>query len=272
MREIISEDNYLAEYVNKDFYVCVMSVLGDRSDQQDSTGVCINSHDGMIVVCDGMGGHECGKMASNTAVNDAIESYSELRKNVNEDALRKLANQLDIKISGLKHEDGTRMVSGTTLALVCITEDNLYWVSAGDTRIYLIRGNTMVQVTTDHNYRLLLRERLNAGEISQAEYDAEEKNGDILVSYLGAGELPVIDSNSEPFKLRGNDRILICSDGLYRVLDDSKLRRELMREDKSLKQTLIDIEEKAAKKAFEENMKRDNTTAVLIQFKEKNIV
>ena len=92
----------------------------------------------------------------------------------------------------------------------------MYWVSAGDSRIYVLRAGQMVQITTDHNYFFQLNEMLRNGEIDREQYRIEAQEGEALISYVGMGGLQWKDISRAPFVLRPKDTILICSDGLYR--------------------------------------------------------
>ena len=68
-------DNYSCFDENEFFQIALLSVLGDRDEQQDSAGYELKQTEGIVCICDGMGGHEGGKMVSNLAVDCLLNSY-----------------------------------------------------------------------------------------------------------------------------------------------------------------------------------------------------
>lgn len=104
-------------------------------------------------------------------------------------------------------------------------EEQLYWLSVGDSRIYIIRDQEMSQVNREHNYRLTLQESLKSGLITREQYEEEEKKSqaDALISYLGISRLNLMDINRAPLKMMDGDIVLLCSDGLFKTLNDSQI-------------------------------------------------
>ena len=116
-------------------------------------------------------------------------------------------------------ETGERLNAGTTLAAAVIHGAHLHFVSVGDSRIYLVRGRNMTRLTEDQNYDMTLRRSLLAGRIGEAEYRREAKYAEALISYIGMNGLKVIGCNAdEETRLLPGDKLLICSDGLYKSL------------------------------------------------------
>jgi len=115
------------------------------------------------------------------------------------------------KVLGLEGE------VGTTLVAAVVKDRQLYWVSVGDSRIYLYRRGIMYQLTTDHDYGRELARQAKAGELSWEEALGHSQR-EALTSYLGLPELPEVHRSTTPMPLAPGDRILLCSDGLYRAL------------------------------------------------------
>ena len=93
----------------------------------------------------------------------------------------------------------------------------LHWIAAGDSRVYLWRAGRLTQVNADHVYAADLDVKVVKGQISEEEA-REDPDRDALTSHLGMTPLRHIDRNLDPHPLFEGDRVLICSDGLYRAL------------------------------------------------------
>ena len=108
---------------------------------------------------------------------------------------------------------------------VIVKDGNLFWGSVGDSRIYLIRDAQILSLTREHNYRLRLSEALKGGRITREQYAKEEKTrqAEALISYIGMGGPALVDTNASPAALRPGDILLLCSDGLYKSLEDSQI-------------------------------------------------
>jgi protein phosphatase len=210
------------------------------------------------VLCDGMGGMADGERASCIAVEglsqdlDALANYQDLPGFL-ENALRKIDRMI-------YQECGEG--SGTTVVTAVILGSDLYWAAAGDSRIYLLRDQRIHRVTRDHNYSLLLEKDVEAGKITREEALAHPQR-EALISYLGSGDVPVIDANHTPIALEHGDMVLLCSDGLYKSLSDEEICANAWH-------FYGDIKEGARRLpliAFETGAgAKDNTSVVLMQY------
>lgn len=260
-------DNYTLFDENTNFEIAFCSVIGGREEQQDCSGYELKDDEGIAVVCDGMGGHEGGKIASTLAVDNLLKAY--LQESPCDDihhVLVETIHKIDEKVSLITKDDGTRMKSGATIVSVVIKKKSLYWISVGDSRIYLYRNSELVRATTDHNYYLWLEQKKANGQISEADYAMEEKKGEALISFLGIGGLPMIDSNESPLELQKDDRIILMSDGLYKLLSDAEISR-IVENFNHIEDTLHALKLKAQRVAKNKNINRDNMTVVLIKIK-----
>ncbi len=261
------KDNYAGSDENALFRLSMLSVLGDREEQQDSLGCDLKLDEGLVVICDGMGGHEGGKIASTVAVDQLLKIYSSDYpcQNIHQ-MLAEAARQIDSRISSLTHPDGIKMQSGSTIIAVHIRKDELHWLSVGDSRIYLFRNGELVRATQDHVYRRLLDEQLDSGKITKKIYDAEMSRGEALVSFLGINGLPQIDSNETPLTLHRDDLILLMTDGLYKLLSDEEIGR-ILGNFVNIDDALKALEAKAQKTAKKTKACRDNMTLALLKIK-----
>lgn len=250
----------------------VSSQIGARQVQQDAAraedALQYLQHGRLLaMMCDGMGGMNGGELASALCIEKMFNAYQ--TKGVNGNIplfFHKLADEIDEAVYNLTDGEGESLNAGSTLTAVIVDGSRLYWVSVGDSRIYLKRGDEIVSVTVDHNYRMLLEEKVQNGDITREEADSDP-NREALVSYMGVGGVQYIDLNPYPVELIDGDCVLLCSDGLYRTLE----KDELM--------TIIDCfpEAQSAAEALTEaavskgRRNQDNTTAVLIRFHDNNL-
>lgn len=224
----------------------------------------------MALVCDGMGGMADGGKASQTAIQMMTQGFKKIEKMPEVDIpafFRQGIKAIDKVIHDFPKEDGKG--SGTTM-VACIAEDNkLYWASVGDSRIYIIRGNEMQQVTRDHNYWLRLMDKVKAGEMTMEEAQAKRRK-EALISFLGIGNVSLMDINTTPFEMKYGDVIMLCSDGITKTLTDSQIKKIITEDSGAVKpdqkaQALVDAATHA------NSHSQDNTTVVLIHFQEKDI-
>lgn len=198
------------------------SSIGARSSQQDTLFVGEKEGYVLAVVCDGMGGMNGGETASALAVQMMAESfYGQSQPDVPE-YLREMAVRMDEAVSSLE-EGGRNLGAGTTIVSVMITQNGVYWLSVGDSRIYLYRNGQMICPVPAHNYRLLLEQRLQAGKITPETYEKELPKAEALISFLGIGGIRRMEMNQSPFIPEPGDQILLCSDGLYKSLSDDRI-------------------------------------------------
>lgn len=261
------KDNTSISDENTVFSIAILSVIGDREEQQDCFGYSLQAEEGIVAICDGMGGHAGGQKASNTAISHLIGNYDNNYPVPDPEAfLREETKTIDQEIHSFRTDDGADLHAGTTLVSVLIRGKLLYWMSVGDSRLYLFRTGELVQVTQDHIYQIVLDGRLENGEISQLEYAREEGRGEALISYLGIGDLQLIDNNTTPFVLKAGDKLLLMSDGLYKAVPDAEIKT-ILGNFKNNSDALQALNLKAGKNAKKAIQNRDNTTAALIQIK-----
>jgi PPM family protein phosphatase len=229
---------------------------------------CIYAHDGVFLVCDGMGGHKAGEVASRLAV-EAIAGF--LRRSEEDpegtwpygydpllphDANRlstaiKLANRIVFRKSVME-DDYTGM--GTTVAAVMVAprQAEMTYAHVGDSRIYRIQSGIMVQLTRDDTWANL-QSAADAGE----EEAAPMRN--VLTKALGAREEVEFAPNN--VVLTDGDIILLCSDGLTNMLPDTRIFEILTSQSSDLEAACRQLTS-----AANEEGGRDNISVVLARY------
>lgn len=207
---------------------CIYSLktdIGKRTEQQDYAYVGQINDIVFAIVCDGMGGKDGGSIASKTAVQLFVESAKEKPiENIPEFFLRTVEKVNDA-VCSLTNNSGIRLNAGTTLTSIIVQKESLYWLSIGDSRLFIFRDGICKQITNDHNYKFILDSQLKKGEITKEFYNLNIHKGSALISYIGLNQLKTIDINFNPFVLKENDVIVLCSDGLYKALSDQEMSR-----------------------------------------------
>ena len=244
------------------------SIIGTREEQQDSYYIGHDKSSLLAVVCDGMGGLTAGNEASDAAVSTIRTLYKKKTEGTCfQDFFCNAVDDMDEAVCNLSRlqKDGRRC--GTTVAAIAVQDDKLFWLSCGDSRIYIIRNDEIVQVTRDHNYRMELDVLLKRNRITAWEYQQKMQNSDALISYIGMGGVDLFDRNSTPFCLRDNDIIILTSDGLYRNLPQN----ELLSMASSDESNLSIIKKMFSRASYNANASQDNTTAILLKYRRKKI-
>ncbi|MGH7988197.1 MAG: PP2C family protein-serine/threonine phosphatase [Candidatus Binataceae bacterium] len=204
------------------FELAALSDIGnERANNEDACGYLVESDtSALFAVADGVGGYEGGEIASAMAIELTLDSYRDNpvawgpAKRLNRAVQR--AN-IEIHNRALVVPELRRMAS--TLTAVVIDDGMLYGAHVGDCRLYLLRAGRMRQLTKDHT---VIAERVRMGLLS-AERARSHPERSALSRSLGHELIVSVDRLSMP--LMTGDRLLLCSDGLYNVLDERALQR-----------------------------------------------
>ena len=167
-------------------------------------------------VADGMGGHMAGDVASQ-AITDALARLplaGDLAQDVDrvDDALLSVNDELRLH-ARTQCQGGT---VGSTVVTVLAEDDVGVVLWAGDSRLYRLRAGQLEQITRDHNP---VSDLLDSGVVSEAEALAADTN--IITRAVGGQASLTLDV--AVFDLDGDDTLLLCSDGLYREIDQAAL-------------------------------------------------
>ena len=198
--------------------------------EKNEDNVLISSDLSLGVVADGMGGHSAGEIASNIAVSVLAETVRKIntgalkipdnflpKLSLSERKILLAANLANAAIYSTAQSADTYRMMGTTLTGVLL-EDNLATaVHVGDSRLYLLRNDKIIQITTDHS---LAMEHIRRGLLTKAEAD-HSKIQNILTRAMGIKKN--IDFDLLKFPVHEGDILLLCSDGLYKGLSEEQI-------------------------------------------------
>ncbi len=174
------------------------------------------------IVCDGMGGHMAGDIASARAISvisDYIKkSYSpKMNSSAVENLLRGAVDSANTEIYDLAHSSPDFEGMGTTVVIAFIIGNLAHIIHVGDSRAYLLRADEIEQLTTDHS---IVQAMLLRGEISEDEAKIHPRKN-VIYRALGIADSVMCDYN---IALKPeNVSILLCSDGLSNLVDESIL-------------------------------------------------
>ncbi|HAS6104356.1 serine/threonine-protein phosphatase [Vibrio vulnificus] len=211
------------------------------------------------VVADGMGGHSAGDVASQMLV-DRIERFVLDTPDFGIDELRQMIEVANREIFQYAqvHLDGKTM--GSTVVLLFLQDGYFHCLWVGDSRIYLLRDNHLVQKTRDHSQVMELVEQ---GLL--VEEDAEKHPlANVITRAVGVEETVRIDQQSG--QLLHGDQFLLCSDGLTKELSNSEIHQIMCAD--SVNQSGLALLHAALVRGA-----NDNVTCALIKVaKEKQLV
>jgi formylglycine-generating enzyme required for sulfatase activity/serine/threonine protein phosphatase PrpC len=175
--------------------------------EADNGDVC-----SLIIMADGMGGHAAGNVASNMVVATFNKTFqgnfpTDDVAEVLTDALNRSNDQIRASVK----ETPALRGMGCTMVTAYVQDNNLYWVSVGDSHLYLIRDRELIKQNADHSYGAYLDMMKEQG------MEIDEQAGmsrNMLMSAMTGEEISSIDVSETPIKLRPGDRVIVASDGL----------------------------------------------------------
>jgi len=211
------------------------------------------------IVADGMGGHQAGEVASRLATETISEyinnrytdelSYGDLKV-----MLIKAVEEANKRILAESRKSSTKIGMGTTLVMCFIINNKVIVTHVGDSRLYLLRKNSIHKVTKDHS---LVAELVKEGKITEKEaLTHPQKN--IITRALGTDSTVEIDICE--FDLIDRDIILLCTDGLSNMLTDDEIFKTVSESENVI------ISPKNLVDRSNENGGTDNITAVVLKY------
>ncbi|MDH3411461.1 MAG: SUMF1/EgtB/PvdO family nonheme iron enzyme [Gammaproteobacteria bacterium] len=182
----------------------LITYLDDDAGQSNSSA--------LVVMADGMGGHAAGNIASNLVVSTFNKSFTggfgrQDPPKILREALQKSNTAIAESIKETPALDGM----GCTMVTAVLTKSKVFWLSVGDSHMYLVRDGELKKKNEDHSYGGYLDRMKSQG------MDIEPEPGlsrNMLMSAVTGDEIADVDCPSKGFQLLPGDRVIVCSDGL----------------------------------------------------------
>lgn len=237
-----------------------ISNQGARNYQEDSFGFSsfekenVKNQGFTAVVADGMGGLSGGDRISSYVVSAMLEMQKE--RNVTTPVHIHLAQSLRA-INSSVLASGIR--GGSTAVVVMCLPCGIHWCTAGDSRVYLFRDGKLTALNEDSDYFNILIEQVISGDMNYDEADENTKK-DALAQYVGFKGGITPDGNTKPLVPRKNDKLLLCSDGVYNALTSAEISESLTFE---AAEAANIIENRVLAKGYST---QDNFTAIVLEF------
>lgn len=252
--------------LSTDIKICNLHNIGMRLTQQDS--FCISDYQNlqlrkkkgiMAVLADGMGGLSNGAQLSAVITSSLLMAFDQEHAVLDEndfldELLSSLYEQVDDFIAGCEE------ACGSTLLLVWIFNDHLHYRAIGDSRIYLVRNQQLLQINREHTYGQELDEAaLQSGDWQTAVSDQRKA----VTSYLGMSREELqVDRNAHFLQLYPKDIIALFSDGVFHTLQKDELLSSMNKIDPC---EICDMLQK--KIMNKQKQKQDNYTAIVLTYK-----
>jgi len=194
----------------------------------------IEAHGWLGIVADGLGGHLRGDLASRLAVETTREYfYQRSRDPDTGDRLRNAVERANEVIRRKGDESPSTAEMASTITAAVIEGTKLTVAQVGDSRGYLIRNSRLRRITHDHS---LVDELVRTGGLTP-EQAANHPSRNVITRALGTRWTVQVDIFSED--LHHDDVVLLCSDGLYRTVDESEMARALISEPQPAAESLV---------------------------------
>src|SRR5579884_2134680 len=173
----------------------------------------------LAVVADGMGGYEGGQEASQMAIRAVLEAYERANGGDPQAALLTGLQAAHRRILDYAVQHPGMYGMGTTCTAASIVDAQLFFAHVGDSRLYLIRDDSITRLTRDHSYV----QRLVETGLLKPEDAEQHPQRHILTAALGVGVELVADAPTTAVPLRAGDVLVLCTDGLWGLVGDHEL-------------------------------------------------
>ncbi len=204
------------------------------------------------VLCDGIGGHRAGEVAAELAVDTLSQVVADSDGNNPVGTLQQAISTASDRIYNLAQSDPSQQGMGSTCVCALIIDQKLYAATVGDSRLYLLRGDAIRQLSTDHTW---IQEALERGLIKPDDVNGHP-NAHIIRRFLGSPNPPPADfrlrltgkentsqaEGNQGVRLRPGDLLLLCSDGLTDLVSEQEIQNILKAESgEAAAQKLVDL-------------------------------
>ncbi|MBF0584818.1 MAG: serine/threonine-protein phosphatase [Magnetococcales bacterium] len=231
--------------------------IGGRDEQQDRSAQFVSPKGDacLVVVADGMGGHQGGALAAQTVVDVARKIFAARLSTLSPpELLETIIQQAHLAINRIGREQDVNPRS--TAVLLLLTPGKAHWVHVGDCRLYHFRRGRLLHRTRDHSVFQMLVDMGKAKPEEAATHPDQSR----LLSSLGGDKKPEVEPGTN--KPRPGDGFLLCSDGLWEVVDERDMAFALHNTALDLADASRQLAEGATRNA---GPKSDNVSVALVR-------
>lgn len=236
-----------------------------RSNNEDA--VMFNPSLGLVVLADGMGGHNAGEVASGIAIAmlgtglDQALAAGAAGNSFDQSAIHHLLQQHIVATNTSIYQAAQSQPQysgmGTTLVMALFHDNRMTVAHIGDSRLYRCRGDEFIQVTRDHS---LLQEQIDSGAIT-AEDARYSQNKNLVTRALGVDS--VVEPEIHDYDVEVGDIYLFCSDGLNDMVEDEEIAMTLQMLSANLELCATQLVQMA-----NDNGGRDNVSVIVVKVKQ----
>jgi len=239
----------------------IQSNIGGRIENQDFYGSVQTKFGELLVVCDGMGGHNGGRFAAEKAVQVIIEEVSKSNEINPEKALQGAIIKANSAIWQESNINVSLKGMGTTVVALLITPEKAICCHVGDSRMYQLRNGKIIHRTSDHSQVFDL---VRLGRITEEQARLSDKSNVITRSLGTKLTLKVEITNKLSYK--EGDRFLLCTDGIWSMIPENQLI-EMVSEIGDIETITVNLVEKINTIGMKKGGNHDNLTAALVETK-----
>lgn len=235
--------------------------IGKRAFQEDAFRIERLDKPGtalLAVIADGMGGHAAGDVASRLASDTFVDT---IRRNYPAQNIPDLLRDALLRANAAIHDHASKhrvtKGMGCTLVAALIEGGRCWWVSVGDSHLYLLRGQGLRKVNADHSYSAHLKRMEASGKPVD---DDQQLPGNMLMSALNGMQIPEVDLAETPLELQRRDRLLLATDGINALSEETLTQQSTWA---TTVETYVDNLLEAV--AERDQPHQDNTTLIAIE-------
>lgn len=190
-----------------------------NQDYQFASTESVGPLSNLFIVADGMGGHKAGDYASRYLVEHLVSYIKECDDGSAVSAINNGIAKINRELYEQSLTNTELAGMGTTIVAATVEDSTLYVANVGDSRLYLIEREGISQITRDHSF---VEEMISMGQMDRGSSEYKEKKN-IITRAVGIGKKVDVDFFEVP--LKQGDYILLCSDGLTNMVDNSAIFR-----------------------------------------------
>jgi len=214
--------------------IYIKSDIGGRIENQDSFGSTQTKFGELIIICDGMGGHNGGRHAANRAVQIIIE---EVTKSIDINPAKTLQKAILKANEAILQESSTNASlkgMGSTVVALLVTPERAICCHVGDSRIYQLRKGKILHRTSDHS---LVFDLVRQGKMTEEQARLSDKSN-VITRSLGISPTVNVEI-ADNLSYQTDDRFLLCTDGIWSMIPENQLIEMISEE--------VDVESVVAK-------------------------